>query len=152
MPRLEHCPSSLRSRRVVSLADGGIQSARTDKSQILNYPQFICGWLGDRVGRRNIIVAGLLVCVLGMCIFVGVGATLAEPLNGFLAASSILGIGTALMYSSALAAIVDHSDPTWRSSALGAYRFWRDLGYAIGALITGKHARTPEPKLSSSLP
>lgn len=99
--------------------------------------QFICGWLGDRVGRRNIIVAGLLVCVLGMCIFVGVGATLAEPLNGFLAASSILGIGTALMYSSALAAIVDHSDPTWRSSALGAYRFWRDLGYAIGALITG---------------
>lgn len=41
------------------------------------------------------------------------------------------------MYSTALAAICDHSDPTWRSSALGTYRFWRDLGYAIGALVTG---------------
>mmetsp|Transcript_45980 Transcript_45980/g.72034 ORF Transcript_45980/g.72034 Transcript_45980/m.72034 type:complete len:161 (-) Transcript_45980:507-989(-) len=42
-----------------------------------------------------------------------------------------------MMYTNNLAAICDHSDPSWRSSALGSYRFWRDMGYAIGALITG---------------
>jgi len=98
--------------------------------------QFVCGFAGDRLGRKWVIVTGLLTCVLALVLIAGVGTTLADPTDGFFAGASILGIGTAIMYSTALAGVCDHSDPTWRSSALGAYRFWRDMGYAIGALIT----------------
>ena len=59
--------------------------------------QFICGFLGDRYGRKWVIVGGLLVCVGGLLIFIGVGSTLQDPLGGFLAGASILGIGTAIM-------------------------------------------------------
>eukprot|EP00283_Hemiselmis_rufescens_P002735 CAMPEP_0173418318 /NCGR_PEP_ID=MMETSP1357-20121228/506_1 /TAXON_ID=77926 /ORGANISM="Hemiselmis rufescens, Strain PCC563" /LENGTH=577 /DNA_ID=CAMNT_0014380797 /DNA_START=38 /DNA_END=1771 /DNA_ORIENTATION=- len=99
--------------------------------------QFICGFLGDRYGRKWVIAGGLSVCVFALIIFIGVGDTQPNPAPGFLAAASFLGIGTAIMYSTALAAVCDHADPTWRSSALGTYRFWRDMGYAAGALITG---------------
>jgi len=47
------------------------------------------------------------------------------------------GAGTAMVYPTLLAAITDHAHPTWRASSLGVYRFWRDLGYAIGALLSG---------------
>ena len=47
------------------------------------------------------------------------------------------GLGTAMVYPTLLAAITDHAHPTWRATSLGVYRFWRDLGYAIGALLSG---------------
>src|SRR5215468_8725750 len=53
------------------------------------------------------------------------------------AASLMLGIGTAMVYPSLIAAVSDASSPTWRARSLSVYRFWRDLGYAIGALAAG---------------
>lgn len=99
--------------------------------------QWIFGFAGDRYGRKWIISGGLLWCALGLVIMAGCGLNQSEPKAGFFIAALMLGSGTAMMYSNCLAAVCDHADPTWRSSALGAYRFWRDMGYAIGALVTG---------------
>lgn len=55
----------------------------------------------------------------------------------WLLGSVLLGLGTAMVYPSLLAAVSDAADPTWRARALSVYRFWRDLGYAIGALTAG---------------
>jgi len=99
--------------------------------------QFMFGFLGDIVGRKWLIVAGLSTCVLGLLIMAATGETSDDPTAGFFVGALFLGIGTGVMYTNNLAAVVDHSDPSWRSSALGAYRFWRDLGYAVGALLTG---------------
>jgi MFS family permease len=52
-------------------------------------------------------------------------------------AAALQGLGTAMVYPTLLAAITDHAHPTWRASSLGVYRFWRDLGYAVGALLSG---------------
>jgi MFS family permease len=56
---------------------------------------------------------------------------------GFATGSVLLGIGTAMVYPTLLAAIGDVAAPAWRASSIGVYRLWRDLGYAIGAMITG---------------
>ena len=56
---------------------------------------------------------------------------------GFATGAALLGIGTAMVYPTLLAAIGDVAHPSWRASAVGVYRFWRDLGYAIGALLAG---------------
>jgi MFS family permease len=55
----------------------------------------------------------------------------------WLAGSVLLGIGTAMVYPTLLAAISDASHPTWRARSLSVYRFWRDMGYAVGALLAG---------------
>jgi len=102
--------------------------------------QWICGFMGDRLGRKWLIVGGLSVVVLGLVVVAITGATSGDPLVGFTIGALIIGAGTGVMYTNNLAAIVDHSDPSWRSSALGAYRFWRDMGYAVGALVTGAAA------------
>jgi len=68
------------------------------------------------------------------------GLFLTAVLRGFgwwLLGSVLLGVGTAMVYPTLLAAISDASHPTWRARSLSVYRFWRDLGYAIGALIAG---------------
>src|SRR5258706_13887187 len=56
---------------------------------------------------------------------------------GFAAGSVLLGLGTAMVYPTLLAAIGDVAGPVWRASSIGVYRFWRDLGYAFGAMLTG---------------
>lgn len=99
--------------------------------------QFIFGYVGDVVGRKWLIVSGLSTCVLGLVILAATGEASDDPTAGFFVGALFLGIGTGVMYTNNLAAVVDHSDPSWRSSSLGAYRFWRDLGYAVGALLTG---------------
>lgn len=99
--------------------------------------QWFFGFAGDRFGRKYFISGGLLICTLGLVMLGGVGTNESDPRVGFYFAALLLGFGTAMMYTNCLAAICDHADPSWRSSALGAYRFWRDLGYAIGALVTG---------------
>lgn len=94
--------------------------------------QLITGALSDRWGRKWMIAAGMWVQAAGIICFV-FG-------NGFwiwLAGAVILGLGTALVYPTLLAAISDVAHPHWRASAVGVYRLWRDGGYALGALASG---------------
>ncbi len=55
----------------------------------------------------------------------------------WLVASAALGLGTAMVYPTLLAAVADVADPAWRGSAIGVYRLWRDLGFAVGAVVAG---------------
>jgi MFS family permease len=92
------------------------------------------GHLADRIGRRPPIVAGMLIQAAGLAVITaGIAHALAAGLTG----AFLLGVGTALVYPTLLAAISDATHPAWRAAALGIYRFWRDSGYAIGALIGG---------------
>jgi MFS family permease len=63
--------------------------------------------------------------------------TLLDTFAWFAAGAALLGIGTALVYPTLLAAIGDVVNPAWRASTVGVYRFWRDMGYAVGALLSG---------------
>ncbi len=94
--------------------------------------QLVTGAWSDRVGRKPLIVAGMWVQAAAIGL-IAAGSTFAV----WVAAMSVLGIGTALVYPTLLAAVGDHSHPGWRASAVGVYRLWRDLGFAIGALLTG---------------
>jgi MFS family permease len=90
------------------------------------------GVLSDRAGRKWLIAAGMWIQALG----IGVVA-LSKTFGGFAAGGILLGVGTAMVYPTLLAAIGDIAHPSWRASSIGVYRLWRDLGYAIGAAITG---------------
>lgn len=94
--------------------------------------QTVTGPLSDRIGRKGLIVAGMWVqaAALGM-------VALSSGFGWWLAASALLGIGTAMVYPTLLAAISDVAHPSSRARSLSVYRFWRDLGYAIGALLAG---------------
>jgi MFS family permease len=94
--------------------------------------QLFTGAWSDRVGRKWLIVVGMWVQALG----IGV-VTLADRFAGFATGSVLLGLGTAMVYPTLLAAIGDVAHPSWRASSMGVYRLWRDLGYAIGALLAG---------------
>jgi MFS family permease len=94
--------------------------------------QVVTGGLSDRIGRKPLIVGGMLIQA-GAIVVIALGSTF---LVWFLA-SAILGLGTAMVYPTLLAAIADVADPVWRGSAIGVYRLWRDLGFAIGALVAG---------------
>jgi MFS family permease len=62
---------------------------------------------------------------------------MASSFEGFAGGSVLLGVGTAMVYPTLLAAVGDVTHPSWRASAIGVYRLWRDLGYAVGALLAG---------------
>jgi MFS family permease len=94
--------------------------------------QIVTGPLSDRLGRKNLIAAGMAVQAGGIWLTVVV-----QDYAAWLAGAVLQGVGTAMVYPTLLAAITDHAHPTWRASSLGVYRFWRDLGYAVGALIAG---------------
>ncbi len=94
--------------------------------------QLLTGALSDRVGRKWLIVGGMWVQAIGIgCVARG------SDFSMFAAGGMLLGLGTAMVYPTLLAAIGDVAHPSWRASAVGVYRLWRDLGYAIGALIAG---------------
>jgi MFS family permease len=92
------------------------------------------GHLADRIGRKPLIVTGMLVQAGG---FVLALALLHWPLLAGVSSAVALGLGTAMVYPALIAAVSDHAHPAWRANALGTYRFWRDIGYAVGALIAG---------------
>jgi MFS family permease len=94
--------------------------------------QLATGALSDRLGRKGMIVAGMWVQSVGIFLILLTQGFLAWAL-----AMVILGLGTALVYPTLLAAISDVAHPDWRASAIGVYRLWRDGGYAIGALLAG---------------
>lgn len=96
--------------------------------------QTITGPLADKWGRKPLIVWGMFVQVLGHIV---IGLELFAPLTSGLVGSVLLGLGTAMVYPALLAAVSDAAHPSWRAASLGVYRFWRDMGYAVGALMAG---------------
>lgn len=94
--------------------------------------QVITGPLSDRWGRKGLIVGGMWVQAAGLLI-----TALGGHFGWWLLGSVLLGMGTAMVYPCLIAAVSDASHPTWRARSLSVYRFWRDLGYAIGALSAG---------------
>ncbi|MDH3613935.1 MAG: MFS transporter [Gammaproteobacteria bacterium] len=94
--------------------------------------QLYTGALSDRIGRKSLISGGMWLQALG----IGVLA-LSSDFAGFAAGAVMLGAGTAMVYPTLLAAIGDTVSPSWRASAVGVYRLWRDLGYAVGAVLAG---------------
>ena len=96
--------------------------------------QIVTGSLADRIGRKPLIVWGMLVQAAGHAV---IGLGLAAPLLSGIIGSVLLGLGTAMVYPALLAAVGDVAHPAWRATSVGVYRFWRDLGYAVGALMAG---------------
>ncbi len=94
--------------------------------------QLFTGALSDRIGRKGLIVAGMWLQAGGIAVI-----AISGQFAGFAAGAAILGAGTAMVYPTLLAAIGDVAHPEWRASSVGVYRLWRDLGYAIGAIIAG---------------
>jgi MFS family permease len=94
--------------------------------------QVVTGPLSDRWGRKGLIAVGMWVQAVGLFAVAGL-----DGFGWWLVGSVLLGLGTAMVYPCLLAAVSDAADPSWRARALSVYRFWRDLGYAIGALGAG---------------
>jgi MFS family permease len=94
--------------------------------------QLVTGAWSDRIGRKWLIASGMWVQAVGIA-----GVIFASGFLEFATGAALLGIGTAMVYPTLLAAIGDVAHPSWRASSVGVYRLWRDLGYAIGALVAG---------------
>jgi MFS family permease len=94
--------------------------------------QIYTGALSDRIGRKWLIVGGMWVQAAGIMV-----TALTTEFVHFALAAVLLGVGTAMVYPTLLATIGDVAHPAWRASAVGVYRLWRDLGYAVGALLAG---------------
>ncbi len=94
--------------------------------------QLFTGAWSDKVGRKWLIVAGMWIQAVGMVVI-----ALGDTFGVFALGSALLGLGTACVYPTLLAAIGDVASATWRATAVGIYRLWRDLGYAVGAIMAG---------------
>ncbi len=94
--------------------------------------QIFTGAWSDKVGRKWMISGGMVLQAVGILVVL-----LARQIPGFVVGASLLGLGTAMVYPVLLAGIGDVAAPSWRASAVGVYRLWRDLGYAVGAIMSG---------------
>ena len=95
--------------------------------------QLLTGWLSDHAGRKPLIVAGMLVQAGALTLLAGSGGAFAPAL----VSAALLGVGTALVYPTLIAAVSDAVQPVERAQAVGVYRFWRDFGFVVGALAGG---------------
>jgi MFS family permease len=95
--------------------------------------QLVTGWLSDHTGRKPLITAGMLVQAGALGLLVASDGAFAPSL----VAATLLGLGTALVYPTLIAAVSDASQPRDRARVVGVYRFWRDFGFVLGALIAG---------------
>ena len=95
--------------------------------------QLVTGSLSDKVGRKILIYPGMIVQGIGIWVVL----LSVNSFIGNIVGMSFLGIGTALVYPTLLAAISDTAHPKWRATSLGVYRFWRDLGFVFGAIGVG---------------
>ena len=118
-------------------AHGGLSISRVGILAAL-YPavwglgQLATGPLSDRLGRKPLIVGGMLLQAIALA-----GTALAGSFPPWAAGAVLLGVGTAMVYPTLLAAVGDVAHPGWRASAVGVYRLWRDAGFAVGALLAG---------------
>ena len=103
--------------------------------------QLFTGGLSDRVGRRGPIALGMILQGFSILWLLQ-----ASSWSGYGLAMIGMGVGTALVYPTLLAVISDHSEPVWRSTALGVYRLWRDGGYVVGAVLAGLLADVVSPE------
>jgi MFS family permease len=94
--------------------------------------QLVTGPLSDRIGRKRLIVGGMLVQAAALGLIAEATTFLSWALGAI-----ALGVGTAMVYPTFLAAIGDVAHPMWRASAVGVDRLWRDAGFAVGALVAG---------------
>lgn len=113
---------------------GGVSWIKAVYPVVWGIGQIITGPVADRIGRKPLIVWGMIIQALGHLV---IGLRFLPPLQSGLTGSVFLGIGTAMVYPALLAAVSDAAHPSWRASSLGVYRFWRDIGYAVGALMAG---------------
>jgi MFS family permease len=94
--------------------------------------QLATGAWSDRIGRKWLIATGMWVQAAGIAVIL-----FADGFGGAALGAVLLGLGTAMVYPTLLAAIGDVAHPAWRASSVGVYRLWRDLGYAAGAVLSG---------------
>jgi MFS family permease len=94
--------------------------------------QLVTGHLSDRWGRKGLIVSGMLLQGIALLTI-----AFAHDMTVWMFAAACLGLGTAMVYPTLISVIGDVAHPSWRANAVGVYRFWRDSGYAIGAIAAG---------------
>jgi MFS family permease len=118
----------------LAVADVGLLAAMYPA--VWGLTQVATGALSDRWGRKWPIAIGMWIQAIGIWSIAG-AASFAHPYVAWVTGNVLLGLGTALVYPTLLAAIADRAHPSWRASAVGVYRLWRDLGYAVGAVLSG---------------
>jgi MFS family permease len=94
--------------------------------------QLLTGALSDRIGRKHLITAGMTTQAAALTIIAA-----SDGFSGWATGTVLLGAGTAMVYPTLLAVLGDVAHPAWRGRAVGVYRVWRDLGYAVGAVLGG---------------
>jgi MFS family permease len=94
--------------------------------------QLVTGALSDRWGRKWLIVTGMWVQAVGLAV-----VATADEATWWAVAAGLLGVGTAMVYPTLLAAVGDVAHPLWRARSVGVYRLWRDGGFAVGAVVAG---------------
>jgi MFS family permease len=104
--------------------------------------QLLTGWLSDSTGRKPLIGGGMLVQAAALALLVVSNGAFGLALT----AAVLLGVGTAMVYPTLLAAVSDVSQPRDRARVVGVYRFWRDFGFVLGALIAGFGADATSPR------
>jgi len=109
--------------------------------------QLATGWLSDHVGRKPLITGGMLVQAAALGVLVAGDGAFAPSL----VAAVLLGVGTAMVYPTLIAAVSDASQPHDRARTVGVYRFWRDFGFVVGALIAGVGADTTSPRTAIAI-